>query len=73
MTVNINGCRIPYEPDLVWDCLRNISKAIRPCNIYDYLSIVHDIMMLDRDIYNMTDLSEINTELSELTAVEVWL
>lgn len=75
MKININGCRIPYEPDVIWSALDNITKAIRPCCIYDLLNeTINNLLFAQRYNYDAEmELSWINTDLSELAAVEVWL
>lgn len=75
MKININGNRIHYEPDLVWDYLQNLTKAIRPCCIYDLLGETINNLLWDRrwKYDDEQELSWINTDLSELAAVEVWL
>ena len=75
MKININNCRIPYELDLVWDYLSNLTKAIRPCCIYDLLNETINNLLWDRrwSKDDEMELSWINTDLSELASVEVWL
>ena len=75
MTININGNTISFESKLVWDFLGCITKAIRPCCIYDLLDETINNLIFDRKykIDVETDLSWINTDLSELVSVEVWL
>lgn len=75
MKININGSQIPYNPDLVWDHLNNLTKAIRPCFIYDILEkAVNSLIFAQTYKYDVVyDLSWINIDLCELAAVEVWL
>ena len=75
MKININGNMIPYKPDLVWDYLSNLTKAIRPYCIYDLLNeTINNLLWDHRWKYDdEMELSWINTDLSELVSVEVWL
>ena len=75
MTIEINGTRFKYDSSKVWDCLQNITKAVRPQYIYEFIDNVLNMLIWDRsyDISAVDNLSDINTELSELLSVEVWL
>ena len=75
MRININGSQIPYEPDLIWDRLSNLTKAIRPCYIYDILNeAVNNLICAQTYKYDVDyNLSWVNIDLSELASVEVWL
>ena len=75
MKININGSRIPYEPDVILDYLSNLTRAIRPCCIYDLLNETINNLLWDRrwSRDDEMELSWINTDLSELVSVEVWL
>lgn len=75
MKINIHSNRFNFVPEKVYDCLNNITKAVRPCYIYEFLSERIDMLIWDHNYDYITDqdLSSINTELSELASVEVWL
>lgn len=75
MKINIHSSRFNFVPEKVYDCLNNITKAVRPCNIYEVLDGWINILIWDHKYGNVpeTDLAYINTDLSELAAVEVWL
>ena len=75
MTININGSIFKYDSSKVWDCLQNITKAVRPQHIYQFIDTMVNALIWDRgyDFLADQDLASINTELSELASVEVWL
>lgn len=75
MRININGSYFTYDSSKVWDCLQNITKAVRPPHIYEFLGTVINMLIWDREYDWLADhdLASINTELSELASVEVWL
>lgn len=75
MTIDINGTRFKYDSSKVWDCLQNITKAVRPQYIYEFIGTMVNALKWDRDydFLEDQDLCSISTELSELASLEVWL
>lgn len=74
MKINIHSGHFNFVPEKVYDCLNNITKAVRPCYIYELLSERVNMLIWDRKYDNAPedDLASINVSLSELAAVEVW-
>lgn len=74
MKIKIHSGHFNFVAEKVYDCFNNIRKAVRPCHIYETLDGWINLLILDHKYDNPEyDLSWINTDLAELTAVEVWL